>query len=175
MRTHKYIHDPAELLSEGRQIVSESPYTKYIYRVSMVLLMLSGLSPRKLSDLCDVSERTLQIWVKRVDEEGWNALMDIRQNGRPGRLTGEQIREIKSAVKADQEHTGCRVWDGPSLSAFIREKYGIEYSVRTCQLLLHRMGFSLTGLPEEASAEEGGGKRCRSVKKWKQFGEGRPE
>lgn len=175
MRTHKYIHDPAELLSEGRQIVSESVYNKYIHRVSMVLLVLSGLSPRKLSDLCGVSERTLQTWVKKVDEEGWHALMDVRQKGRPGRLTREQIREIRSVVKAGQEQTGRKVWDGPVLSAFIREKYGIEYSIRTCQLLLHRMGFSLTGLPEEASPETGGAKGCRAVKMWKQSGENRPE
>jgi hypothetical protein len=68
MRVHKYINDPKELLEQGKQIVSENADNKFVHRVSMVNLMLSGLSSKLLAEFCGDSERTLQTWLKKVDE-----------------------------------------------------------------------------------------------------------
>ena len=38
---------------------------------------------------------------------------------------------------------GYNVWDGPSLSDFIKSQYNVDYGVRACQILMHKMGFSL--------------------------------
>ena len=78
MRTHKYINDPKELLEQGKQIVSENADNKFVHRVSMVNLILGGLSPKVLSEYCGDSERVLQTWVKNVDESGWDSLIAIK-------------------------------------------------------------------------------------------------
>ena len=143
MKTHKYIHDPKILLEQGKTIVTENADSKFIHRVSMVNLLLSGMSPKVLSGFCGYSERTLQAWLKNVDESGWETLMAVKQNGRPCRLTDEQVRKLHDAVKCDPDNFGYNVWDGPSLSDYIKSEFGIDYGVRACQNLLHRMGFSL--------------------------------
>lgn len=143
MKTHKYIHDPKILLEQGKTIVTENAESKFIHRVSMVNLLLSGMSPKVLSGFCGYSERTLQAWLKNVDESGWETLMAVKQNGRPCRLTDEQVRKLHDAVKCDPDNFGYNVWDGPSLSDYIKSEFGIDYGVRACQNLLHRMGFSL--------------------------------
>lgn len=143
MRVHKFINDPELLLEQGKQIVSENADNKFVHRVSMVNLMLSGLSAKKLSEFCGDSERTLQTWLKKVDESGWDSLLAVKQAGRPNKLNDQQIAEIKVAIIAGPEASGYNVWDGPALSDFIKTKYGIDYGVRACQLLMHRMGFSL--------------------------------
>ncbi len=143
MKTHKYIHDPKTLLEQGKIIVTENADNKFIYRVSMVNLLLGGMSPKVLSEFCGYSERTLQTWLKNVDEHGWETLMAIKQNGRPNKLSGEQIKKLKNAVKSDPNNFGYNVWDGPTLSDYIESEFGINYGVRACQNLLHRMGFSL--------------------------------
>jgi transposase len=109
----------------------------------MVNLMLSGLSPKLLAEFCGDSERTLQTWLKKVDEIGCEALVAVKQAGRPNRLNDEQINEIKAALKTDPAESGYNVWDGPALSDYIKTKYGIDYGVRACQILMHKMGFSL--------------------------------
>ena len=81
MRVHKYINDPKELLEQGKQIVSENADNKFVHRVSMVNLMLSGLSSKLLAEFCGDSERTLQTWLKKVDEIGWEALVAVKQAG----------------------------------------------------------------------------------------------
>lgn len=143
MKVHKYINDPKTLLEQGKIIVTENADNKFIYRVSMVNLLLSGMSPKVLSGFCGYSERTLQAWIKNVDEFGWESLMAVKQNGRPSRLTGEQVSKLHDAVKSDPANFGYNVWDGPALSDYIKSAFGIDYGVRSCQKLLHRMGFSL--------------------------------
>lgn len=87
MRIHKYIHHPNTLLEQGKNIVIENADTKFIYHVSMLNLILSGISPKTLSKFCGYSEHTLQSWLKNVDESGWETLMSVKQNGRLCRLT----------------------------------------------------------------------------------------
>ena len=146
MRKHKYIHDPKDLLEQGKGIVSEKADhedKKYVYRVSMVNLMLSGLSPQEVSSCCGYSSRTLQSWLKKVDESGWEALRTKKQSGRPSRLTNQQMEEIRTSIEEEAEKSGYTPWGGPSLSDFIKTKYGVTYGVRASQKLMRRMGFSL--------------------------------
>ena len=146
MRKHKFINNPKDLLEQGKRIVSEKADNedkKFVYRVSMVNLMLSGISPKEISSNCGYSTRTLQSWVKNVDESGWETLRTKKQSGRPSTVTDQQTEEIKASVKEEPEKSGYTVWGGSSLSDFIKSKYGIDYGVRACQKLMHRMGFSL--------------------------------
>ena len=122
MKVRKFINDPMKLLEEGKKIVSESADNKFVHRVSMVNLVLNGLSPKNLAPYCGDSERTLQSWVKNVDENGWDSLVAIKQTGRPAKLTNEQVEEIRSTVKEGADKAGYLVWDGPSLSDYIKKK-----------------------------------------------------
>ena len=146
MRKHKFIHNPKDLLEKGKRIVSEKADhedKKYVYRVSMVNLMLSGLSPQEVSSCCGYSIRTLQNWLKKVDEAGWETLKTKKQPGRPGRLTNQQMEEIKTSIEEEPEKLGYTTWGGPSLSDFIKTRYDVTYGVRASQKLMRRMGFSL--------------------------------
>lgn len=109
----------------------------------MVNLIFGGISPKELSTYCSETERTLQLWVKKVDECGWESLLAVKQTGRPKVLTDQQISEIKEAVQRPPKESGYLVWDGPTLSNYIKTRYDIAYGVRACQKLLHEMGFSL--------------------------------
>ncbi len=143
MRKHKYIHDPNILLQQGKAIVSESAENKFAHRVAMVNLILAGFSPKVLATYCGDSERVLQTWVQKVDNDGWNSLIAVKQKGRPSRLSEEQKAEIKEAVKGEPSQYGYNVWDGPTLSSYIEKTYNITYGVRASQNLLHRMGFAV--------------------------------
>lgn len=143
MKVHHFIHDPKELLKEGQKIVKESTDSKFIRRVSAVNLILSGMSVENVAQNFGAGKRTINSWVKKVDDNGWEALATVKQTGRPNLLSESQISEIKEAVNDDPEQYGYHVWDGPALSNFINERYEIKYCVRSSQYLLHKMGFSL--------------------------------
>ena len=108
----------------------------------MVNLLLSGkISAAELSRLSEVPERTLRTWVRIADEEGFGRLRALKQTGRPERLTEQQKAEIKEALMSPPGSSGLRVRDGPSLSEYIAEKYGLTYGVRQCQRLIKSLGF----------------------------------
>lgn len=144
MPARKYKTDPAQLLAEGQQIVDCTSDGKYRHKVEMVNLVLSGLSPSYLSSYCGDSKRTITLWVKTADEQGFEALKAKKPTGRPPKLTKEQKVEIRAVLEEDDpKKYGQNVWDGPSLSSYIKKTYAIKLCVRQCQRLLHSLGFSL--------------------------------
>ena len=144
MPARKYKTDPVQLLAEGQQIVRTTSDTKYRHKVEMVNLVLSGLTPSYLSTCSGNSKRTITLWVKIADEQGFEALKPKKPTGRPPKLTKEQMAEIRTVLEEDDpKKYGYNVWDGPSLSAYIEETYAVKLSVRQCQRLFHTLGFSL--------------------------------
>ena len=144
MPARKYKTCPAQLLAEGQQIVHTTTDAKYRHKVEMVNLMLGGLTPSYLSSYCGNSKRTVTLWVKIADEQGFEALKPKKATGRPAKLTKEQMAEIRTVLEEDDpQKCGYNVWDGPSLSAYIEDTYAVKLSIRQCQRLFHSLGFSL--------------------------------
>ena len=144
MPARKYKTNPAQLLAEGQQIVHTTSDVKYRQKVEMVNLVLGGLTPSYLSSYCGNSKRTITLWVKKADEQGFEALKAKKPTGRPPKLTKWQKAEIRAVLEEDDpKKYGQNVWDGPSLSAYIKKTYAVKLSIRQCQRLLHSLGFSL--------------------------------
>lgn len=106
-------------------------------------MLSSGLSARQFSKLCGIPYRTLSQWISKVDEQGFEALRAIKQDGRPRRLQDGQIAEIYETIKKAPTDFGYKVWDGPSLSDFIRTKYNVTLGIRQCQRLLRQQDASM--------------------------------
>lgn len=132
------------LIEEGQKIVKSNADARFIHRVEMVNLVLSGLPPSKVSKFCRESKNSITSWVKIADEQGFDALKIKKQTGRPAALSDQQRQELRELLaKDDPAAHGYNVWDGVSLANFITKKYQVTYTVRHCQRLFHEMGFSL--------------------------------
>jgi len=142
MNIRVFKSDKQALIDEGKKIVSSNDDAKYLRKVTIVNLMLNGASAASLSPSCGETPRTLSSWMKAVDENGFEALRVKKQPGRPFKLTPSQKEEIKVAILSDPSESGYTVWDGPSLSDYINNKYNVSLGVRQCQRLFHELGFS---------------------------------
>ncbi|MCQ2070570.1 MAG: helix-turn-helix domain-containing protein [archaeon] len=131
-----------DLLKEGKHIVSENNDSKYLFRVAMVNLVLSGMKCSELSKYCGVDERTISGWVSKADKEGFESLRAVKQSGRPPKLTENMKEKISATLSKEPSLYGYVDWDGPSLSDHILKEYGIEYSIRACQKLFHELEHS---------------------------------
>ena len=143
MNIRKFKSDKNALIAEGNRIVSSSDDAKFIRKVTIVNLLLRGISAKSLVEASGETDRTLSNWVRSVDEHGFESLRPRKQSGRPQSLTKLQKENIKVAVASDPNAFGYAVWDGPSLSNYIASRYDISLCVRQCQRLLHELGFSL--------------------------------
>ncbi len=141
MPTRRYKSDPALLLAQGRMIVSSSDDARFLHKVEIVTLVLSGLTPSFLSPRCGDSKNAITGWVKTVDEHGFDALRTKKQPGRRPKLSPEQLSHIRDLLAEDNPNlSGVPVWDGPSLSRYIQETWAVTLCVRQCQRLLHTLG-----------------------------------
>lgn len=143
MNKRKFVSDINQLIAEGKRLVSLSDDAKFTRKVTIVNLMLGGMSANELATACGESPRTLIRWVKAVDESGFESLRPMKKPGRPGTLTASQKDAIKVAISSEPSGYGYNVWDGPSLSDHISKEYGVVLCVRQCQRLLHELGFAL--------------------------------
>lgn len=145
MRVHKFVNDPQELLKQGEEIVKSRPEGQYYNRVVCVNVLLTGnMDTKELSKASGIPVRTLQSWIKNVDEKGWDSLKDPRHPGRQSRLTPEQKQEIKQLVIDDNPQAfGYYVWDTKSVAEHIRNTYGIEYGQSATNKLMNALGLAL--------------------------------
>ncbi len=142
MNRRKYTNDPAILLKEGKDIMPEHDNTRFYFRVFSVNFVLNGMSAASVAEIAGVSRSTVSDWVKTVDEKGFEALKSVKPSGRPSKLTIEQKSEIDVVLQREPSEFGYKVWDGSTLSAYIKKTYEIELSPRQCQRLFHELGYS---------------------------------
>ena len=142
MNRRKYTNDPAILLKEGKEIMLSRDDTRYYFRVFSVNFVLNGMSAANVAEIAGVSRSTVSDWVKAVDEQGFEALKSVKPSGRPSKLSVKQKSEIDDVIQKEPSEFGYKVWDGPTLSAYIKEKYDIKLGVRQCQRLFHELGYS---------------------------------
>lgn len=92
--------------------------------------------------MAGVSKVAVTGWVKTADEQGFDALRPRQRSGQPPKLSAEQCAAIDSAIQSSPKDFGFKVWDGPSLSSYISDTFGVRLSVRQCQRLFHDLGYS---------------------------------
>lgn len=166
MNTRTFIHDPKALLEEGEKIIDSSDEPQYIFRVTLVNFMLARtVTAEKISEFSGVPRRTLTSWVQKVDENGFEALKSVKRPGRTPRLSKEQMAEIKIAISASPEESGYRIWDGITLSDFIKERYNIDLGVRQCQRIFNMLGFSKIRPQKYPSLDERNNEEREAFKK----------
>ena len=131
-----------ELIEEGRNIMDATIDSRFYNRVAAVNAVLSGVSPTQAAGWFGMTGRSLTGWVKKVDEQGFSSLKDKPRQGAPSKLSATQLEEIDKILQSSPADYSCKVWDGPTLSSIIKQKYGTELSTRQCQRLFHKLGYS---------------------------------
>ena len=142
MNLRKYSTDPQLLLEQGKAIMSSTDETKYLFRVFAVNMVLSGIPASQVGASAGYTKATITSWVKTVDEKGFEALRTQQRPGRPSKLSEQQLKEIDAVLQTDPKCHGIKVWDGPSLSSYIKSRYNMDIGVRQCQRLFRNLGYS---------------------------------
>ena len=114
-------------------------------RYQALYLMIEMGNCTKVAELIKKSRNTVQAWVKLFNERGLEAIAPNSPPGRPSRLSDDQKEEIKADVmrhprELDYDFSN---WEGKSVAEHIHIKFGVSFSVRAAQKLLHALGFSL--------------------------------
>ena len=125
--------------------IRRSHDARYDHRLHALLLVAQGLTCPEVSDLLGDAPRTVENWVHRFEEEGLAGLVEGERTGRPSRLGEAELEAVEAALRGSPRDHGlsANLWDGKTLSAWIKQELGISLGVRQCQRLFRQMGFRL--------------------------------
>jgi transposase len=126
--------------------IRRSETARYDHRLHGVLLVAQGSTCPEVSRMLGDSPRTVEYWVRRFAERGFAGLQEGERPGRPRRLTEDQLSTVADALRKTPMECGMGgpgLWDGKTLSAFLRKEIGVSLKVRQCQRLFRRLEFRL--------------------------------
>ena len=87
---------------------------------------------------------TIRDWLNLIYIEGISRKIDIKQTGKPKRLTDEQIENLKPILLKSPEENGYPFlfWTTKLVIQLIKEKYDVSYKSLQVRRILHRLGLS---------------------------------
>lgn len=137
------VTDSEEMILVLQDEIRRSDQSRYDHRLHGVLLVAQGMSANQAAGYLGDSPRSVQYWVKRLNEEGLSGLTESPGRGRPGRLSENQLRELGSVLRESPRSAGIAVnlWDGKTLRHWLKEHWQVQLSVRQCQRIFRQLGF----------------------------------
>ncbi len=122
--------------SQLRELARTTRDKKTADRIRIILALGNGHSTRHVGELFLIDEDTLVKWrnkyLKRRLFTDWLATDHAGYNGK---LTCDQQREVEHYVETET------ITDAATLADYIKDRYGITYTVTGITKLLHRLGF----------------------------------
>ena len=143
MKNRVFRTDKRLLQAHCQEVLASSEVSRFHFKVFAVNMVLAGQKAADIGRMFGFSKMSVSSWVKTADEHGIDALRGKSHPGRPPRLNDLQRQDIDKALRSSPEAYGFRVWDGPSLSAYVKKEHGVKMCARQCQRLMHALGFAL--------------------------------
>lgn len=128
-----------------RQEIARSEESRYDHRLHGLLLVANGQSCCAVADLFDEDARTVQRWVQRFEQGGFESLREGERSGRPRSLDARQWQRLGRDLRRSPREFGHEhnLWDGKLLGLHLKRHYGLRLGVRQCQRIFRQMGFRL--------------------------------
>jgi transposase len=125
--------------------ISRTMEGRYFHRLDVILHVLQRASPYDTACLFGHSPRIIEYWLHRLLSDGLAGLWEGNRSGRPSRISATNLQKLQNELRSSPRDFGYSqdLWDGVLLSHHLAEKYSISLSVRQCQRLFHKPGFSL--------------------------------
>lgn len=142
------INNPEVVKKQIHEYLNSSKEANFIHRLHGLLLIIDNEDNNceNVAGLFNNSSRTISNWIHKINKSNKiEVLKDKKKSGRKSRLNKEQEELLKEILVKHPTKSGinANIWDGKTLSFFIKTQFGIDLKVRQCQRLFHKLGFTL--------------------------------
>ena len=142
------IKNPKKIEFQINKFLNSDPESKFIFRLCTLKMFMydSSQTTESLGKLLDISPRTVSNWIKWINNEGdIEILRDSEKPGRTSLLSESDMTHLKAQIQKHPSACGldANIWDGKTLSYYIRKQFGKDLQVRQCQRIFSKLGFSL--------------------------------
>jgi transposase len=124
-------------------------------RLAAAELFEAGASDREVAKRFRVSRMSANRWRRALATGGRAALVSRGAGGAKCKLSPAQLRELEAVLEAGPAAAGWdedQCWTLARITAVIRSRYRVDYTLAGADLLLHRIGWSVQ-VPARRAAE----------------------
>lgn len=127
-------------------------------RLLAAIAYKDGVTQTQLAKWNDTGRRTIYSWLMRfdTDEPLVEAVTDDQRSGRNRKLSDNELEEFRQTVLEPPTQSGYDepAWTTKLVRVYLRETYGVAYSIPSCRRLLKEAGLSYQKpRPANAKAE----------------------
>lgn len=144
-------HLSGQDLLELRAAHRSARNSREAYRLNAVILLGSGWGPAEVASALLMDDDTVRNHFKRYKQGGLAALTRMNDVGSQALLSAEQLAELDAHL---EQHLHL---SAASVACWVKERFGVHYTVSGMTALLHRMGYRYKKpklLPGKAPAPE---------------------
>ena len=123
-------------------------------RIKAGRLLQKGLTPTQIAAEVGVARQTVHTWKRILEDQGFDALKNVPEVGRPAQLSESDMQWLAGALRegATAHGFGTDLWTLKRVNALIRKKFGATFSDVHVWRLLGKLGFS-SQKPERQAKE----------------------
>jgi transposase len=136
-------------IEELHELLSETDERIPTQRILTAIAYKQGDSKERLADRHNVSLSTIYNWLNRFAEQPLEqAPYSAKRSGRPSKLTEEQQDRLFEHLRDSPEEFGYdrQDWSPTLVRRHMKEKFGVQYSLRHTARLMTEFGLSNTAV-----------------------------
>ena len=112
---------------------------RMVIKIKVILAYFRGIHICAISQCFDLSEKTINRWIKQYQKGGGSdGMLAKNRAGRPPKLNNESLAQLKAMIEKDQE----RVWVARHVYEMIVSIFSVIYSIKYLPELLRKIGLS---------------------------------
>ncbi len=136
---------PDYSLEDLMNLYQKEKNAKAKLRLLSAILRKEGKSLDYISQSIQIPKTTVHDWLSRLEGNGLNGLVDIKQPGRPSWLSDEQKEELKKVLSRGPEEQDIpfKMWTTSLVQYLIYKMFNVEYKPRNVRKLVKKLGFTL--------------------------------
>ena len=151
---------PGKGIGKLKRMLKKAKTKKEAIRIQACIKRKRGKSVRAISICLEIPYATVHRQLDKIGRCGLDALLDKEKPGAPCRLDKKERRQLYRIVAGSPKKYDFEggTWTAKRLIVVVKDKFGVEYTERGMQLLLHRIGLASRTPrprhPKAASAKE---------------------
>jgi transposase len=122
-------------LAELRAAHRAARNAREAYRLNAVILLATGWMAAQVAEALLIEPDSVRNWFKRYRNGGLDALVRMNYVGGEALLGPEQLTELEAHLDTQLQLSAAAV------ARWVKERWGVEYSVSGMTALLHRLGY----------------------------------
>lgn len=139
-------HATRSKLSRLKKEAEQDGAYRVAKRIHAVLLSAEHeYTSGEIACLLKAPRSKVSLWLRRYEEDGFDALLEGHRSGRPSGLSSEQETQLADIVDSGPVAYGFLggVWTSPMIARVISEEFSREYHPGHVRKILYRLGFSV--------------------------------